>query len=161
VQGHLDPGERKTVDRLRRTATSLGLDTGGINIIDAANMEQALSTAQRSASAILGIGSWPAVVQSRIPRLALERKLPLIMPWRAWGSASGSTNTLIAYGPHFPTVAERTATLIDRIIKGTRPGDLPVEQPTSYELIIDAVMAKALGLTIPQSVLLRADQVIE
>jgi putative ABC transport system substrate-binding protein len=83
------------------------------------------------------------------------------MPWRAWGSASGSTNTLIAYGPHFPTVAERTATLIDRIIKGTRPGDLPVEQPTSYELIIDAVMAKALGLTIPQSVLLRADQVIE
>lgn len=161
VQGHLDSGERKTVDRLRRTATSLGLDAGGIDIIDAANMEQALSTAHRSASAILGIGSWPAVVQKRIPVLALERKLPLIMPWRAWDSAGDWGGILIAYGPHFPTVAERTAVLIDRILKGATPADLPVEEPTRYELVIDGVMAKALGLTIPQSVLLRADQVIE
>jgi len=68
---------------------------------------------------------------------------------------------LIMYGPRFPAVAERTAALIDRILKGARPGDLPVEQPTSYELVIDGVMAKALGLTIPPGVRARADEVLE
>ena len=82
-----------------------------------------------------------------------------MIPWKAW--FGGGSHGLVAYGPPFAAIAERTAILIDRIIKGTRPGDLPVEQPTSYELIIDGVMVKALGLTIPQSVLLRADQVIE
>jgi ABC-type uncharacterized transport system substrate-binding protein len=73
----------------------------------------------------------------------------------------GSTSTLIMYGPRFPAVAERTAALIDRILKGARPGDLPVEQPTSYELVIDGVMAKALGLTIPPGVRARADEVLD
>jgi ABC-type uncharacterized transport system substrate-binding protein len=118
-----------------------------------------LAAAPAGASAVLATGSMLHVVQGRLQRLALERKLPLVMPWKAWHWGGGS-NTLVAYGPQF-AIADRTASLIDRIIKGTRPGDLPVEQPTSYELIIDGVMAKALGLTIPQSVLLRADQVIE
>jgi ABC-type uncharacterized transport system substrate-binding protein len=73
----------------------------------------------------------------------------------------GSTSALIMYGPRFPAVAERTAALIDRILKGARPGDLPVEQPTSYELVIDGVMAKALGLTIPPGVRARADEVLD
>ena len=73
----------------------------------------------------------------------------------------GSSSTLITYGPSFPAVAERTAALIDRIVKGSRPGDLPVEQPTSYELVIDGVMAKALGLTIPPGVRARADEVLD
>lgn len=73
----------------------------------------------------------------------------------------GSTSTLIAYGPHFPTVAERTAALIDRILKGARPADLPVEEPTRYELVIDGVMVKALGLTIPPGVRARADEVLD
>jgi putative ABC transport system substrate-binding protein len=81
------------------------------------------------------------------------------MPWRGW--EGGGSSTLIAYGPHFSTVADRTAAIIDRILKGARPGDLPVEQPTSYELVIDGVMAKALGLTIPPSVRARADEILE
>jgi len=68
---------------------------------------------------------------------------------------------LIAYGPRFSAVAERTASLIGRIVRGARPGDLPVEQLTSYELVIDGVMAKALGLTIPPVVRARADEVLE
>jgi ABC transporter substrate binding protein len=158
VHGDLDRGTLQTVNRLRGAAAVLGLDAG-IGVTDARNVEQALGEAQAGTSGLLAIGSMPPVVQRRVRALALERKLPLVQPWRAW--EGGGTSTLIMYGPRFPAVAERTAALIDRILKGARPGDLPVEQPTSYELIIDGVMAKALGLTIPQSVLLRADQVIE
>src|SRR5262245_29695178 len=105
-------------------------------------VEQALVDAPAGTSGVLAIGSMPIVVQRRIRALALERKLPLLIPWRGW--EGGGSSTLIAYGPHFSAVADRTAAIIDRILKGARPGDLPVEQPTSYELVIDGVMAKAL-----------------
>ena len=158
VHGDLDRGTLQTVNRLRGAAAALGLDAG-IGVTDARNIEQALGEAQAGTSGLLAIGSMPPVVQRRVRALALERKLPLVQPWRAW--EGGGTSTLIMYGPRFPAVAERTAALIDRILKGARPGDLPVEQPTSYELVIDGVMAKALGLTIPPGVRARADEVLE
>jgi putative ABC transport system substrate-binding protein len=158
VHGDLDRGTLQTVNRLRGAAAVLGLDAG-IGVTDARNVEQALGEAQAGTSGLLAIGSMPPVVQRRVRALALERKLPLVQPWRAW--EGGGTSTLIMYGPRFPAVAERTAALIDRILKGARPADLPVEQPTSYELIIDGVMAKALGLTIPPGVRARADEVLD
>jgi ABC-type uncharacterized transport system substrate-binding protein len=158
VHGELDRAERQTMDRLRGAAASLQL---GITASDLGNVEQALAKAPAGASTVLTIGNIPYVIERRIRQLALERKLPLIRPWYAWEGVGGAGTALIAYGPRFSAVAERTAALIDRIVRGSRPADLPVEQMTSYELIIDGVMAKALGLTIPQSVLLRADQVIE
>jgi len=158
VHGDLDRGELQTVNRLRAAAGVLGLDAG-IGVTNARNVEQALAEAQADTSAVLTIGSMPIVVLRRIRTLALERKLPLLMPWRGW--EGGGSSTLIAYGPHLSAVADRTAAIIDRILKGARPGDLPVEQPTSYELVIDGVMAKALGLTIPPSVRARADEIIE
>src|SRR5262249_26135595 len=134
LQGDLARGDRQMVDRLRGAAASLRLE-GGVDVTDTANVERALAAAPAGASAVLSIGSMPPVVLRRVRVLALERKLPLVVPWSAWHGSSSTT--LVSYGPRFAAIAEHTATLIDRIVKGTRPGDLPVEQPTSYELVID------------------------
>jgi putative ABC transport system substrate-binding protein len=131
----------------------------GVTVTDLANFEQALAAAPAGAGAVLVVGNIPHGVDRRVRVLALERKLALITGWRAW--QAGDSGTLVAYGPRLPPIAERTAAFIDRILKGARPGDLPVEEPTSYELIIDGVMARALGLTIPPGVRARADEVLE
>ena len=161
AHGELDPSERKTVDRLRGASASLGVEVVTLRVNDAKDLERALPSTREGVSGVLVIESLPLMAQRHARELALERKLPLILPWRVYAGGAGSTGSLISYGPHFSNIAERTATLIDRIVKGPRPGDLPVEQPTSYELVIDGVMAKALGLTIPPSVILRADRVLE
>jgi putative ABC transport system substrate-binding protein len=82
--------------------------------------------------------------------------LPAIFPEREFVEAGG----LMSYGPNVPDMARRAAGFVDRILKGANPGDLPVEQPTQFVLAINLKTAKALGLTIPQSVLLRADDII-
>jgi putative ABC transport system substrate-binding protein len=96
--------------------------------------------------------------QARLGRLARERNLPLMGYAREMAEESGM---LMAYGPSNTASFNRTAYFVDKILKGARPSDLPVEQPTKFELVLNLTTAKALGLTIPPSLLLRADQVIE
>ena len=93
----------------------------------------------------------------QIAAFAAKSRLPAMYGLREQAEAGG----LIAYGASVPQMFRRAATYVDKILKGTKPADLPVEQPTKFELIINLKTAKALGLTIPPSLLQRADQVIE
>jgi len=93
----------------------------------------------------------------RLAQLASTSGLPAIYGFRTWVDAGG----LMSYGPDFPDLFRRAAAYVDKILKGAKPGDLPIEQPTKFELVINLKAAKALGLTIPPSLLLRADKVIE
>jgi putative ABC transport system substrate-binding protein len=94
---------------------------------------------------------------TRIITLALGARLPTIFNTRAFVQAGG----LMSYGPSFPDQFRRAAELVDKILRGTKPDDIPVEQPTIFELVVNLTTAKALGLTIPESFLARADEVIE
>jgi putative ABC transport system substrate-binding protein len=87
----------------------------------------------------------------------LKNRLPTSFAHREHVEASG----LMSYGPNFPDMWRLAAVFVDKILQGTNPSDLPVEQPTKFELVINLTTAKALGLTIPQSLLQRADRVIE
>ncbi len=94
--------------------------------------------------------------RDRILALAARHRLPTMYGWREFVDAGG----LMSYGPSVQAGVRRSATYVDRILKGAKPGELPIEQPTTFELVVNVNTAKTLGLNIPQSVLLRADQVI-
>jgi putative ABC transport system substrate-binding protein len=105
----------------------------------------------------LGLGPLMTTNRLRISTLALAARLPTISGVREYVEAGA----LLSYGPHFTDLFRRAAEYVDKILRGAKPGDLPVEQPAKYELVINLKTAKALGLTIPESFLLRADEVIE
>jgi len=90
-------------------------------------------------------------------RPPLGARLPTICSQREFADAG----TLISYGPNFPDLYRRAGDLVNKILRGTKPADLPVEQPTKFDLIVNLMTAKALGLTIPQSLLATADEVID
>jgi len=97
-------------------------------------------------------GEW-----ARLSELALKNRLPTVVPQSTFVEAGG----LMSYGTNNSDLYRRAATYVDRILKGTKPADLPVQQPTKFEFVINLKTAKALNLTIPQSVLYRADKVIK
>jgi putative ABC transport system substrate-binding protein len=95
--------------------------------------------------------------RAQIAELAVKRRLPTVGP----SSNYAEGGFLISYGPSYVDQSRRAADFVDRILKGAKPADLPVEQPTKFELVINLKTAKALGLTIPQSLLVRADEIIQ
>jgi putative ABC transport system substrate-binding protein len=115
-----------------------------------------MTRARAGALTVLG-GSMFFSERRRLVALAAKNRLLAVYPWREGVDAGG----LMAYGPDLADLFRRTAPYVDKILKGAKPGDLPVEQPTKFELVINLKTAKALGLTIPPSLLQRADQVIE
>jgi putative ABC transport system substrate-binding protein len=95
--------------------------------------------------------------RARIFEFAGKQRLPVVSGWGPWARSGG----FLSYGPDLDALVRRAATHVDKILKGARPGELPIEQPTKFELVINVKTAKALGLTIPSSLLGRADHVIQ
>ena len=114
--------------------------------------------ALRGADGLMQLGSSFFVTQRvRLVELAVRSRLPAVYVTREYVELGG----LMSYGPHVPDLYRRAATYVDKILKGAKPADLPIEQPTKFELILNLKAAKALGLTIPPALRLRADQVLE
>jgi putative ABC transport system substrate-binding protein len=116
-----------------------------------------LMVEERADAVIVGSSSFFTQQRRQIAELALKYRIPSMFAIRSNVEAGG----LISYGQNVADDFRRAATYVDKILKGAKPGDLPVEQPLSFELVVNLKTAKALGLTIPQSILLRADEVIE
>jgi putative ABC transport system substrate-binding protein len=139
-------------------AGTLGLDVANFGIRRAEDIASAFETLKGSADALYVVGdALVTTYQIRINTLALAARLPTIYSQREQVEAGG----LMSYGPNFPDLFRRAADYVDKILRGAKPSDLPVEQPTKFDFVINLTTAKALGLTIPESFLLRADEVIE
>ena len=129
-----------------------------LEVRDAGEIEADLKAAATAgAGAILTVGGLAFRHTGRINELAARSRLPVMYATRLQAEAGG----LISYGPDFKEIWRRAAVFVDKILKGAKPADLPVEQPTKFEMVINIKTAKALGLTIPPSLLARADEVIE
>lgn len=156
--------DRLSADQWRAiegAGATLGLRVSGVEMrAQPYDYESALPQARQDrgrglmvlASPVFGVPD-----RRRLPDFALRRRMPSMFVTRDYPDAGG----LMSYGPNFKDMGRRAAEYVDRIAKGAKPADLPIEQPTKFELILNLKTAKALGITIAQSILLRADQVID
>jgi len=140
-------------------APSLGLELSPVDARDAGEIERAVTAFARHSSGGLIVTASPVATRHRelIITLAARHRLPATYPYRYYAADGG----LISYGPDSLEQYRRAASYVDRILKGEKPADLPVQAPTKYELVINLKTAKALGLDIPATVLARADEMIE
>jgi putative ABC transport system substrate-binding protein len=140
-------------------AQRLGVALEALQLRGPEDFEAAFATAkQRNAQALLAFDdSLTYTYRSRITALAARSRLPAMYGFREFPDAGG----LMSYGPSIALTYRRAAALVDKILKGAKPADLPIEQPTKFELVINVKVAKALGLTVPPSLLARADELIE
>ena len=152
-------GNTSQVRRAEDAARALGLrlqslEVRGPNEIDTAFLAM---TKEQAGAVVILADSMGIDQRMRIANLAARHRLPTV----AWPGDHVEGGALMAYGPNETEMFRRAATHVDKILRGAKPADLPIEQPTKFELVINLKTARALGLTIPQSLLLRADQVIQ
>jgi putative tryptophan/tyrosine transport system substrate-binding protein len=153
-----NPGTILETNAVQAAARTLGLDVVTMNIRRAEEIAPAFDTIKGRVDAVY-ICAVPLVNTNRvhISALALAARLPTVNGFREAVEAEA----LMSYGPNFPDLFRRTADYVEKILRGGKPADIPVEQPTKYDLVVNLKTAKALGLTIHESFLLRADEVIE
>jgi putative ABC transport system substrate-binding protein len=144
---------------IQSVAPSFGVELSPVNVRDAAEIERAVAAFARSPNGCLIVTAGPSAQRHRdlIITLTTQHKLPAVYFERYFVTAGG----LISYGPDYIDQYRRAAGYVDRILKGEKAADLPVQAPTKYELVINLKTAKALGLDLPATVLARADEVIE
>ena len=138
---------------------SLGVQVQSLEVRGRDDLAGAFAAAKRERmEAVIVVSSRLMTVnRERILDLAAQNRLLLVSGWGPWAAQGG----LLSYGPDLPAVIRNSASYVDRILKGTRPADIPVQQPTKFELVINVKTARAVGLTVPSSLLLQADRVIE
>ena len=154
------PSYTLLLNNLTVAARGLGLQLHAAELRRAEELDTAFAAMTKADANALIVLAEPRLINTlrgRIVNLAAKSRLPAMYNWRTDVDAGG----LMSYGPSQPEQDRSLAVYVDKILKGAKPADLPVEQPTKFELVINLKTAKALGLTIPQSLLLRADQVIE
>ena len=145
-------------DQIQAAARALGLETARLEIRRAEDISPAFEALKGRADALYPVGD--ALVNTnriRIMTLAVGERVPAVCGLREYAEAGG----LMSYGPSFTDLFRRAAEFVDEILRGTKPADIPVEQPTKFELVINLKTAKALGLEVPPTLLARADEVIE
>jgi putative tryptophan/tyrosine transport system substrate-binding protein len=144
---------------LQLSAPALGVQIHPVEVARSGQYAEMFETVARARPDALIVASDPEFFRDRakLIELTARTRTPACYEWREFAEAGG----LMSYGSNFQDVSARVAGYVDKILRGSKPGELPVEQPTKFELVINAKTAKALGLTIPPSLLLRADQVIE
>jgi putative ABC transport system substrate-binding protein len=144
---------------LQAAAAAPAVELSPINAAEPAEIDRAVATFARESNSglIVVVSAWATVHRELIVALAEKHRLPAIYPYRYFVAGGG----LVSYGPDLVDQYRRAAGYVDRILKGEKPADLPVQAPTKYELVINLKTAKALGLDIPSTLLARADEVIE
>ena len=144
---------------VQRAAQRLGVDVSSLEVRRPDDLDQAMRSASqaRMDALIVVPGRLTVFLRSRITETMARQHVAVISGWREFAEGGA----VLSYGPDRLEGAKRTAIYVDRILRGAKPADLPIEQPTKFELVINLKTAKALGLTIPPSLLQRADQVIE
>jgi ABC-type uncharacterized transport system substrate-binding protein len=157
-----NPGNPAVILALQETqaaAQALGLTLHSVDVHEPSEIDLALSAIAREPPGALVLLIDTMIHSQRVPivAFAVKHRLPTISPFREFAEAGG----LMAYGPQLPDLLRRAVGLIDKILRGERPANLPVQQPTKFELAINLKTAKALGLEVPPTLLARADEVIE
>jgi putative tryptophan/tyrosine transport system substrate-binding protein len=155
-----NPGSARQLRNLTEASRALGLHLHVVELRRPEELDGAFAAMTREQVDALFVMDEPLLMNSlraQIADFAAKSKVPAIYGWRAYVDAGG----LLAYRPRLPDVIRRAAVYVDKSLKGAKPGDLPVEQPTTFELIINLKAAKALGLTIPSTLLFQADEVIQ
>jgi len=158
ILGHRLPAIVVEIDEVEALARSLGLTTIPIEINSAQDIAPAIEALKERADALY-VASDPLIIANRlrINTFALAARLPTMTTSRDQIEAAG----LMCYGPNIPDQFRRAAELVDKILRGAKPGELPVEQPTKFDLVINLTTARALGLIVPEKLLALADEVIE
>jgi len=155
-----NPAKAGVLEEAQAAAYRLGLEARLTEVRDVDQLEPAFTTIareHRTVGVVLTPSTFHVVHRVQIAELATKRRLAVV----GWTSALTKSGVLMSYGPDTVDLLLRAAGHVDKILKGAKPADLPVEQPTKFDLIINLKTAKALGLTIPRTLLLRADQPIQ